>query len=150
MRRIVSLIAGGVLLASLGAAPVVAATGSQVTITAVHTFSDGQASFTASGGGLCPSGTVTVPRNIMTQGRSQHVNFIVRQVFTCDAGGGFTTEDAFFVQIEAHATVGIPDDGGPWQIMGGEGAFADLRGTGILVGNGFEGGVIDHLYGWVH
>jgi hypothetical protein len=150
MRRIVSIIAGGLLLATLGAAPVVAAVPMPVSIVAVHQNVDGTdvATFTAEGAGLCPSGSVYLLGGMVTGGPSPEKNFLVLQAFVCDPVGAFTTEDFFIVRIQAHTMAGAPNDWGTWQVIDGGGEFAQLQGTGTLVGiyDG-QGGITDYLNG---
>ena len=151
MRRIGIIIATGLVMLTLGAAPAMAAP-SPVTIVATHSNVDPAqdvATFTAEGAGLCPTGSVYVVGAMATGGRSAHDNFLVIQAFVCDAAGGFTNDDYFIVRIEAHTTAGAPTDYGTWQIAGSGDQLAGLKGTGTLVGVGTGAGITDYLCGRV-
>ena len=136
MRRIGIVIATGLLLLTVGAAPALAAGPTQVVIVATHTGvgPEDVATFQAGGAGLCPTGSVYVVDGMVTGGPSAHKNFLVIQAFVCDAAAGFTNDDYFIVRIQAHTTIGMLNDYGTWQVIDGGGAFARLQGTGTLVG----------------
>jgi hypothetical protein len=91
--------------------------------------------FTATGP-LCPSGTF-VDTQLAGPGPGQgpdhsgKVQLIVRSVYTCDDGSG-----TFNALKELIGTIG-PDgivSTGPIQLLGGTGAFTDLRGHGVDTG----------------
>ncbi len=136
MRRIGIIIATGLLMLTVGAAPALAGAPSQGVIVATHTGvgPEDVATFMADGAGLCPTGSVYVLAGNVTGGPSAHKNFLVIQAFVCDAAGGFTNDDYFIVRIQAHTTIGMLNDYGTWQVIDGGGAFATLQGTGTLVG----------------
>ena len=115
MRRIGIVIATGLLLLTVGAAPALAAGPTQVVIVATHTGvgPEDVATFQAGGAGLCPTGSVYVVDGMVTGGPSAHKNFL---------------------GIQAHTTIGMLNDYGTWQVIDGGGAFARLQGTGTLVG----------------
>jgi hypothetical protein len=92
--------------------------------------------FTATGP-LCPSGTFVDTQQAGPgpgQGpdHSGKVQLIVRTVYTCDDGSG-----TFNALKELIGTIG-PDgitSTGPIQLLGGTGAFTDLRGHGVDTGS---------------
>jgi hypothetical protein len=93
--------------------------------------------FTATGP-LCPSGTfvdtvqATQPDPAQGPGHSGQFTLIVRSVYTCDDGSG-----TFNALKELIGTIG-PDtvtSTGPIQLLGGTGAFTDLRGHGVDTGS---------------
>jgi hypothetical protein len=92
--------------------------------------------FTAEGP-LCPSGTFVDtgqagPGPGQGPDHSGKVQLIVRSVYTCDDGSG-----TFNALKELIGTIG-PDgiaSTGPIQLLGGTGAFTDLRGHGVDTGS---------------
>lgn len=147
MRGISCALAAGLLLVGLVAAPVAAAgRPTDVALVAVHPELD-TGTFTARGDGLCPSGTVDVVAGMIAGWRSGTIaNFLVIQQFACDDGSG-----SFLVRIQARAFANAPSDFGTWQVIGGDGDYAQLQGTGSLIGiyDGV-GGITDYLAGQVH
>jgi hypothetical protein len=133
-------VAGAVaLLAPLGAAASAQAAASvSFTINEQITLGpDGQPvlqTFTATGP-LCASGTfvdtvqATQPEPAQGPGHSGQFTLILRSVYTCDDGSG-----TFNALKELIGTFSGPDTvtaTGPIQLLGGTGAFTDLRGHGV-------------------
>ena len=138
-------VAGAVaLLAPLGAAASAqAATSVPFTINEQITLGpDGQPvlqTFTATGPPLCPKGIfvdtvqATQPDPAQGPGHSGQFTLIVRSVYTCDDGSG-----TFNALKELIVTITGPDTAtaiGPIQLLGGTGAFTDLRGHGVDTGS---------------
>jgi hypothetical protein len=129
-------VAGAVaLLAPLaGTASAQAAEQVPFTITEQINFATGVTTFTATGP-LCPSGTfaddvkVTAPNpGSPGFGTSGGFNLLIRTVYTCNDGSGT------FNAVK-HVFITFTDDGftntGPFQLLGGTGAFTDLIGHGV-------------------
>ena len=93
-------------------------------ITDQTNFCDGTAESFAwvSGGGRNEGGTLV---------------FHVSRVFTCDDGSTLT--------IELDAAINRPHGGtaGGWSVIDGTGDYAGARGGGLIVGEFYEGGVVD-------
>ena len=88
---------------------------------------------------LCPKGIfvdtvqATQPEPAQGPGHSGQFTLIVRSVYTCADGSG-----TFNALKELIGTVGGPDTvtaKGPIQLLGGTGAFTDLRGHGVDTGS---------------
>ena len=149
MRRTLLLGLPCVLLSILaGSVPAQAGSAAPVSIDADSPF-DGASTFTASGGGLCASGTVT---NDSFRGTgSNHAaafTFHLVKTFTCADGSG-----SFSLRYQAMVQPCDPTDAGTWVVVGGTGRYAGLRGAGTMVGNYYPTdacdatGVVDHLTG---
>jgi hypothetical protein len=115
------------------ALPTVAAGPSEVTITSPMHFNDNDfntGTFTAEGpavddGLICGSGTVNDTRLIFAGfqgGRGAQIP--VRKTFTCEGG------DQFFVKIQVHLDFESATETFSWVILGGTGAYENLRGSG--------------------
>ena len=149
MRRTLLLGLPCVLL-SIMAGPVPAQAGSAapVSIDSDSPF-DGPSTFTASGSGLCPSGTV-IGDSFHGTGSNHATAFTFHLVktFTCADGSG-----TFSLRYQAMVQPCDPTDAGAWAVVGGTGRYAGLRGAGTLVGNYYPTdacdatGVVDHLTG---
>ena len=131
-----------------GSVPAQAGTAAPVSIDADSPF-DGASTFTASGGGLCASGSVT--NDSFGGTGSDHATaftFHLVKTYTCADGSG-----SFSLRIQAKVQSCDPTDAGAWAVVGGTGRFAGLRGAGTLVGNYYPTnacdavGVVDHLSG---
>ena len=94
--------------------------------------------FTATGP-LCPEGKyvdtiqATQPERAQGPGHSGQLTLILRSVYTCDDGSG-----TFNALKELIVTFTGPDTAtaiGPIQLLGGTGAFTDLRGHGVDTGS---------------
>jgi len=88
---------------------------------------------------LCPEGTyvdtvqATQPDHAQGPGHSGQFTLIVRSVYTCKDGSG-----TFNALKELIGTFSGPDTvtaTGPIQLLGGTGAFTDLRGHGVDTGS---------------
>jgi hypothetical protein len=60
----------------------------------------------------------------------------------CDDGSGTLT-----IRVEASAVFGFDGTIGAWNVVGGTGDFAGVRGGGSLTGIAFDGGIDDHYTG---
>jgi hypothetical protein len=134
-RRFSIAAAFGAALVMMVAAVPAAAGGppAAVTIVSPMTFNpDGfnYGTFTASGpavdqGLVCASGDVVDTRLIFAGFQSNMgAQIPVRKTFTCDDG------DSFFVKIQVHLDFATSTETFGWVILGGTGAYADLRGSG--------------------
>src|SRR5262249_36619140 len=94
--------------------------------------------FTATGP-LCPEGEyvdtiqATQPERAQGPGHSGRLTLILRSVYTCEDGSG-----TFNALKELIVTFTGPDTAtaiGPIQLLGGTGAFTDLRGHGVDTGS---------------
>jgi hypothetical protein len=146
MKRLSIVAAAGAvaLLAPLGAAASAQAAASvPFTINEQITLGpDGQPvlqKFTVTQGPLCRSGIfvdtvqATQPEPAQGPGHSGQFTLIVRSVYTCDDGSG-----TFNALKELIGTFSGPDTvtaKGPIQLLGGTGAFTDLRGHGVDTGS---------------
>jgi hypothetical protein len=101
-----------------------------VSIDADSSF-DGSSTFTASGGGLCASGTATdVGSRVTGSDHATAFTFHLVKTFTCADGSG-----SFSLPIQASVQPCDPTDAGTWAVVGGTGRYAGLRGAGTLVGD---------------
>lgn len=139
MRRIMKLAALALgLLVPLGAtAAAQAAEPVPFTITEEINFVTGDFTFTATGP-LCPSGTfvdevkVVAPPEPQGPESSGRLNLLIETVYTCDDGSGT------FNAVK-HVLLTLSGDNftntGPFQLLGGTGAYTGLVGHGV--DNGF-------------
>jgi hypothetical protein len=133
-----TFVAAGALL--LFAAPAAhAAAPMPFTITESIDNNAGEFSFTATGLGLCQSGTFEDDVHAVGAGNAPipKVNVLIRTVYTCDNG------DTFFAQ--KHVFLAFNEDGsftntGPITLQGGTGAFTRLSGHGVDNGTGTADG----------
>jgi hypothetical protein len=103
---------------------------SPFTITEQLDFAAGHNTFTATGP-LCPSGTFVddvqvfaPPHPVPTTGP----NILIRTVYTCDDGSGtFNALKHVFVSFGAESVTNT----GPFQLLGGTGAYTTLVGHGV-------------------
>lgn len=105
-----------------------------------------QASGQAVDAGLvCPAGVIHDLQGKATGAGEQGINFHVTKEFICADGSG-----SFIIQLEAR--VDYKGDNGNWVLKGGSGAYADLHGSGSLVGIYYEdgSGIQDIFTGKVH
>jgi hypothetical protein len=133
-RPVVAAIAAILVLAAV-AAPVSAASPSQVTIVSNVTFNpDGpnDGDFTASGraveaGVICPRGTFvdTGIRFAGFQSGRDIVQLGVDKLFTCANGTG-----SFRVKLQIQADFATGLESFSWVVLGGSDAYAGLRGSG--------------------
>jgi hypothetical protein len=133
--RAVSVVAAlATVLAVTVASPVAAAPPSGVTIVSHMNFNpDGFnfGDFVASGpavdeGLICASGSVDDTRLIFAGGQSNRgAQIPVRKTFTCDDGSG-----QIFVKIEVHLDFATSTETFSWVILGGNGDYAGLNGSG--------------------
>ena len=119
-------------LAGIALAGVPAQAAEQVPFTITEQVSS--ATFTATGP-LCPSGTFADDVKVIAPtpgspgfGQSVGFNLLIRTVYTCSDGSG--TFNAM-----KHVFITFTDDGftntGPFQLLGGTGAFTGLTGHGV-------------------
>ena len=147
MRRTVMTL-GALVALALGAAPVGAATAATAVIDVHSAFEDPSGTFTAESDLLCPYGTTTDTTSVAGNGRT--LTFHNLKTFVCADGSGM-----FTLRIQASVKPCSATDSGVWSVAGGTGRYADLRGTGTLVGTYFPGdacdaeGIDDHLTGVV-
>ena len=89
-------------------------------------------------GSLCPSGTFVDEFDTIAAGRSSgRLNLMGYATFTCDDGSG-----TFIMRKHVH--IAYAEDGsftntGPVQLVGGTGAYADIKGHGVDSGRGVFG-----------
>jgi hypothetical protein len=131
-RAIVAILAATLALISV-IGPVAAGSPEQVEIVSHMNFNpDGPnfGDFTASGaavesGLVCASGSV-VDTGIVFGGfqSGRGAQILVRKTFTCDGGG------TFFVKIQVHLDFETSTESFTWLVLGGTGAYANLRGSG--------------------
>ena len=149
MRRTL-LLGGSCLLLSImtSTLPAHAGAAAPVSIDADSTFG-GSSTFTASGGGLCASGTVSDAGFRGTgSDHAAALTFHLVKTFTCADGSG-----SFSLRVQASVQPCDPTDAGAWAVAGGTGRYAGLRGAGTLVGDYYPTnacdavGVVDHLSG---
>jgi hypothetical protein len=137
VRRIGSLLAASMLV--LAPAPTASAASSSVEVDLHIDFATGE-TFTASG--FCPAGEA-VTYNFMQVGfRGRATTFHLYKDLICDDGSGILT-----IRVEASAVFGFPGTIGGWNVVGGTGDYAEVRGGGSIVGIGFDGGLDDHYTG---
>jgi len=142
-RAAAAAFAGATVAALAGAGSALASTPTPVTIEVI-TSSPGAGTFTASGAGLCPSGT-TADQSFGTGGQSGFLaNFHDLKTFTCADGSG-----TFTANVQAHLIFGAPTDSFTWNIVGGTGAYANLHGSGNGVGDELPTEIDDHFAGAV-
>jgi hypothetical protein len=134
-RRIVGVAATAAALLLVVSAVSTAAAATQTTIT-IDSNSGGE-TFTTTGGALCPSGLATTDFHHFG-GRDVAGSFHLTKTLVCaDDSGSFT------IRVNAATVFGSPTDQGGWSVVGGDGAYANLRGGGSLVGTYYPGGIID-------
>ena len=147
MRRTISIL-GALLALALAAGPVGAATDAATTIDVRSYFDGSGGTFTADSDLLCASGTTTDSTLIAGNGRA--ITFHNLKTFECADGTG-----TFTLRLQAQVKPCSETTSGVWSVAGGTGAYADLRGTGSLVGTYFPSdacsaeGIDDHLTGVV-
>ena len=133
--RIGSLLVASLLMLAL--APAASAASSQVEIDIHIDFATGE-TFTAS---FCESGEA-VTYNFKQVGRGRATTFHLYKDLICDDGSGILT-----IRVEASFVDGFGGTIGGWNVVGGTGDFASVRGGGSIVGIGFDGGLDDHYPG---
>ena len=144
VRAAAAAFAGAAVAALASAGPALATIPTPVTIEVI-TASPTGGTFTTSGAGLCPSGTTT-DQDVGTGGQSgSHANFHDLKTFTCADGSG-----TFTANVQAQLIFGAPTDSFTWNIVGGTGAYANLRGSGNGVGDELPTEIDDHFAGAVH
>lgn len=131
------------------AAPAVAAPPLAVEITVQETIPvtipGGGGPFVATGpavdaGAMCPTGS-TINTALTSRGSGSHVNLKVEKVFTCDdLSGDFVVK----MRVKLDTVTGFTT--ARWNVMGGSGAYATLRGSGSLVGTPTVPGMIEDVY----
>jgi len=148
MRRSLLLGIPCVLFSIMTPLPALAGAAEPVSIVSDSSFA-GSSTFTASGGGLCASGTASDDgARITGADRAAALTFHLVKTFTCADGSG-----SFSLQIQARVQPCDPSDAGTWAVVGGTGRYAGLRGAGTLVGDYYPTdacdavGVVDHLSG---
>ncbi len=105
--------------------------------------------FTASGGAvdsglMCASGTVDDVFGKASGGSPAGINFQVGKLFTCEDGSG-----SFLVKLQVR--LNFRGDNFQWVVLGGDGAYSNLRGTGTGVGiEPGENFVHDLYFGQLH
>ena len=109
----------------------------------------GTGTFTASGEGLCSSGTTSQPDGVEVVERRRTLTFVLDKVFTCADGSG-----TFTLQLRAWWLPCAPSNRGVWRVTGGTGDYSSLSGSGQLIGTYFpaaceDGGVEDVYSGHV-
>jgi hypothetical protein len=120
-------------------APATAAEQVPFTIVEQVDMSEGGVDTFVATGSLCPSGTfVDEFDTVATAGRpSGRLNLMGYATFTCDDGSGT------FI-MRKHVLIAYGEDGsftnrGPVQLVGGTGAYADIKGHGVDSGSGVFG-----------
>jgi hypothetical protein len=137
---IVRAVGAGVLLLAL-TAPTVAAVG-RVAITLDSNFVTGVETFTANGP-FCDSGTAETPWIFFAgSDHSRAGSFHLAKILTCDGGSGTLT-----IRVDAATVFGSPIDQGGWSVESGTGDYAGASGGGMLLGNYYDEGVVDHYTG---
>ena len=135
MRRTITVL-GALVALALGAAPVGAATGAEVTIDVHSLFEDGGGTFTTDGDLLCPSGTTSDETIVAGNGRA--ITFHNLKTFTCADGSG-----TFTLRLQAQVKPCNANTSGVWSVAGGTGRYETLRGSGTLVGTYFPNDACD-------
>lgn len=110
----------------------------RVSIVAVEDFVAGTGTFDAEGGGLCGSGTTSQPDGVEVIERRRTLTFVLEKVFTCDDGSG-----TFTMQLRAWYMPCSPANRGVWRVISGTGDYAELEGTGQIIGTYFPGACDD-------
>jgi hypothetical protein len=136
VRRIGSLVAASLLVLAL--APAASAASSPVEIDIHIDFATGE-TFTASG--FCDAGDA-VSYNFKQVGRGRATTFHLFKDLICEDGSGILT-----IRVDASSVFGFGGTTGGWNVVGGTGAFAGVRGGGSIVGIAFDGGLDDHYTG---
>lgn len=147
MRHLALSAAAALLLVGSLATAAVAATPQPVTITSPMTvnFPDpNTGTFTATGGGICASGTVFDDRLLINGWRAMtgRQQILVVKTFTCADGSG-----TFVITVQVHTNT----DGTEWftwVIQGGTGDYARLAGTGHGTTVPATGGVVNTYEGF--
>jgi hypothetical protein len=127
------------MLAALLVAPGASAAAPPTTTIEIDIVFDVSEEFTTTGGVLCPSGTaVTDPvfsAGFGRMGRGAGTFHLIKTL-TCDNGSG-----TFQIKVN----VGPTPTGtiGGFAVVGGTGAYTNLRGGGSLVGTATDGGIFD-------
>ena len=143
-------VAGAVALLAPLAGTASAQAAEQVPFTITEQVND--ATFTATGP-LCPSGTFADDVKVIAPnpgspgfGSSGGYNLLIRTVYTCNDGSG--TFNAM-----KHVFITFTDDGftntGPFQLLGGTGAFTDLTGHGVDNGITSGGNGVGQIAGFI-
>ena len=107
----------------------------KTTIT-LQSLSSGE-SFTATGGVVCPSGSVTTDFHHFGGGGAAG-SFHLTKTLVCDDDSG-----SFTIEVNAATVFGSPQDQGGWAVLDGTGVYETLRGGGNLVGTYVPDGIID-------
>ncbi len=132
-RRHFATFIGAIALALSVAAPASAAA-APVRIDLHVDFSTGE-TFTADG--FCASGeALSFGHHVVGNGRA--AVFHLYKTFTCDDGSGSLT-----IHLSAAAVFGMSGTIGGWNVVGGTGDYARVRGGGHIVGTAFDGGIDD-------
>ena len=121
----------------LALAPAASAASSPVEIDIHIDFATGE-TFTAS---FCESGEAET-YNFKQVGRGRATTFHLFKDLICDDGSGILT-----IRVDASVGLRLRGTKGGWNVVGGTGAFAGVRGGGSIVGTGFDGGIDDHYTG---
>ena len=123
----------------LALAPAASAASSPVVIDLHVDFENGE-TFTASG--FCESGEAETYNFKQVAFNGRATTFHLFKDLICDDGSGILT-----IRVEASFVDGFAGTIGGWNVVGGTGDFARVRGGGSLVGIGFDGGLDDHYTG---
>jgi hypothetical protein len=137
VRRIGSLLAASMLVLAL--APAASAAASPVEIQIHVDFEDGE-TFTASG--FCDAGEAVTYNFMQAAFRGRATTYHLYKDLICEDGSGILT-----IRVEASAVFGFPGTIGGWNVVGGTGDYAGLRGGGSIVGIAFDGGLDDYYTG---
>ena len=147
MRRTILVLGLLVAAATAAALPASAAPGPTTTFTVVEQFSEPPTPgvFTSDGSVVCASGTTT--NQVFASGfqSDRGLIFHVRKTITCGDGTG-----TFTLQLQARIGFNVGDvTFGPWVVVSGTGAYAELRGRGTVTGTQSPTGVTDVYVGWL-
>lgn len=119
-----------------------------VTITVDTTLGDPNAidPFTATGGVVCGTGTVSTPIALFVGGQSgSHAQIIIVKHFVCPDG-------TFDILLRVNIDFTTFATAGTWSVLGsaGSGAYAKLHGSGTLTGENMGDTVLDEYQGSMH
>ena len=142
MRRLsgLAVVVPVALLLLIGAAPVVAATRTAVSITVTTIFDPNPDGFTATGIPACSAGWVSDGGAHVQFARPIGV-FAGYKVFDCGGGTGFV--------LRLNARFGSEGSTGSLSVVDSWGAVAGLTGAGKLTGTPIDGGILDTYQGAV-
>lgn len=145
MRRFI-MVLGALVALVVSSGTVAAVSVADASIDVRSLFEDGGGTFTADSDLLCASGTTSDSTLVAGNGRT--ITFHNLKTFECADGTG-----SFTLRLEARVQPCDATTSGTWNVAGGTGDYANLRGAGTLVGTYFPTdacdaiGIDDHLTG---